>query len=121
LRFGILTGGVNLNPKTPGDDAIRVDIVPIDEQGQSLKAAGSFVIEAFDLQAAGDTQVGKWTFDIQQARNAWLGEAFQYEYLLTCPLKVVPKHSDLTLRVTFTDALTGRKFSEQRQVRIKLR
>src|SRR4051812_12066002 len=41
LKFGRLTGGRDSDPKTPGDEALKVYVVPIDEAGQPIKAAGS--------------------------------------------------------------------------------
>jgi hypothetical protein len=117
LKFGRLTGGADLDPNKPGDDGLKVYVCPIDDQGQALKAAGSFDIDAFDLaQGDGEFRVGHWSFDVKQTRESWYGVAMLYTYVLSCPWQDVPKHSDLTIRVTFTDALTGRQFTAQRQV-----
>src|SRR2546423_11300185 len=42
LKFGRLTGGADLDPNKPGDEGIKLVVCPIDDQGQALKAAGSF-------------------------------------------------------------------------------
>src|SRR5438105_3260874 len=39
LKLGRLTGGADLDPAKPGDDGIKIYIVPIDDDGDSLKAA----------------------------------------------------------------------------------
>jgi hypothetical protein len=112
LKFGRITGG--------DDQGLKISVCPTDDQGQALKAAGSFQIDAFDLAKAHDNDVGHWNFDVQQARDAWLGQAMMYAYVLKCPWQKRPEHEQLTIRVTFTDALTGRVFTEQKEVRVKL-
>jgi hypothetical protein len=41
-----------------------------------------------------------------------------YTYVLSCPWQSPPKHSDITLKVTFTDALTGRAFTAQKSIKV---
>jgi hypothetical protein len=119
LKFGRLTGGLDLDSNKPGDEGIKVVVCPIDDQGQALKAAGSFEVDAFDLAAAENNRVGHWTFEVEQTRQSWNGAAMLYTYVLKCPFEKVPAHENLTIRVTFTDALTGRVFTAQRDVQIK--
>ena len=120
LKFGRLTGGADLDPSRPGDEGIKVYVVPIDGTGQQIKAAGSFVVEAFDLgKSQPPRQVGRWEFPLDQAAKNWFGQALLYTYVLTCPWQAAPpQDADLTLRVTFTDALTQRQFTEQKQIRV---
>jgi hypothetical protein len=41
--------------------------------------------------------------------------------VLKCPWQgKAPGHDELTVKVTFTDELTGREFTEQKVVRVKL-
>jgi hypothetical protein len=120
LKFGRLTGGADLDPSAPGDEGLKVYVTPTDRTGDDLKAAGSFVVEAFDLtQPSGEVRVGRWEFDTAAARDAWRSFGLLYEYVLELPWQQAPpRSSELTLRVTFTDALTGRTFAEQRVVRV---
>lgn len=114
IRLGKLTG------TDPAGDGFQVQATPFDDQGQKLKAAGSFVIDAFDLADQSHPQLGHWTFDVKQARDAWLGDLFMYCYILKCPLQRLPTHSQITVRLAFTDALTGRQFTDQKVVTVKL-
>ncbi len=41
-----------------------------------------------------------------------------YTYVLECPWQTVPPHPDLTVKVTFDDELTGRRFVDQTQVKV---
>ena len=109
LKLGNMTGGYTPSDSGP-DTMLKVYVVPTDQQGQPLKAAGSFKIELFDL-AEPDTRLGTWDFPVDMAKNDWFGQAFLYTYEFDCPWQKPPRHANLTLEVTFTDALTGRVFT----------
>ncbi|MGN6504975.1 MAG: hypothetical protein ACTHM6_05370 [Tepidisphaeraceae bacterium] len=119
IRLGRLTGGVDLDPAKPGDEALRVSVIPFDEDHDDFKAAGSISVDAFDLDEP-NTRIGHWTFSAAQTRDLWNGHGLMYEYVVTCPWQSKPQHSELTVKVTFVDALTGRAFSEQKVVKISL-
>jgi hypothetical protein len=118
LRFGRLSGGADLDPKQPGDDGLKIYVVPTDGQGQPIKAAGSFVVEAFDLAKGDNARIGRWEYPLNEAAKNWFGQAMLYTYVLPAPWQQQrPEHGDLTIRVIFTDALTGRQFTEQKAVK----
>ncbi len=106
LKFGRLSGGVNLSSTKPGDQALSIYVCPTDEFGSSIQAAGSFVVEAFDLAEKGDTHLGRWEWSALAAKAQWRAFLFEFDYELTCPWQKIPKHPDITVRVTFTDELT---------------
>jgi hypothetical protein len=128
ISFGKLTGGSNLDTDKPFDEGVKVYVVPTDDDGQPIKAAGSFTVELFDLNFSQNNLVGEWHFNLEQTRQNWYGAAFLYNYILTCPWNTggsqgaqrqrVPAHSALTLRLTFHDELTGREFTEQRSINV---
>jgi hypothetical protein len=119
IKLGRLTGGDDWDADKPGDDGLKVVVQPVDRSGEKLKAAGSFVIDAFDL-AAVEPKVGHWEFDEQQTAERWYG-ALLYSYVFKCPWQnKAPSHEQVTVRVTFTDELTGRQFTEQQVCRVKL-
>jgi hypothetical protein len=119
LSLGKLTGGADLDRDKPGDEGFKVYVTPTDDEGDTLKAAGSFVIEAFDL-ASKLPERGKWTFDTEQARKCWNGSFLSHQYVLTCPWQSPIRHEELTIKVTFRDELTGREFHTQKVIKIKL-
>jgi hypothetical protein len=119
LRIGRLSGGADLNAAKPGDEGLKIYIVPTDQDGEDLKAAGSFKIEAFDLAQKDHRKIGQWDFDLEQSKKNWFGPLL-YSYVLTCPWQTVPEHSKITVKITFTDALTGRRFQTQRVFDIAL-
>jgi hypothetical protein len=119
LSFGRLTGGSNLDTGKPGDQGLKIYVVPTDDDGQPLKAAGTFTVQVFDLSQPTDNLIGEWHFDLEQTRQSWYGSALLYNYVLTCPWqKRVPVNSQLTIRATLHDELTGREFTQQRLVTV---
>ena len=118
LKLGRLTGGAKLNPQSSADDAVKVYVVPTDDFGQPLKAAGSFVIEVFDLNEPEKPLLARREFSTDEARKQWFGEALLYEFVLACPLSTAPKHNEVTVKVSFTDELTRRRFDVQQVVRV---
>jgi hypothetical protein len=106
LTFGRFTGGADLDDKKAGDEGLRVYICPTDENGAAIQAAGSIVVEAFDLAEKGDNRLGRWEWDAIAAKAQWRAFLLEFGYELTCPWQKVPTRSDITIRVTFTDELT---------------
>lgn len=119
LRLGKLTGGFDLDPAKPGDELLKVYVVPTDRSGDLLKAAGSFVVEVFDLAGEKEVRIGRWEFAAEQTPEHWYGQVLSYGYVLPCPWQSVPQHESLTVKVTFTDTLTGRVFTEQKQIKVQ--
>ena len=120
IKLGRLTGGADLDPSKPGDEGLKVYVNLVDQHGDELKSSGSFVIEAFDLaEGPGGMRLGRWEFPVEQSQANWHSFLMRYEYVLTCPWQdKVPRHSDVTVKVTFNDELTGRQFTAQQVVRV---
>ncbi len=119
LRLGKLTGGFDTDPAKAGDELLKVYVVPTDRSGDLLKAAGSFVVELFDLAGGDEVRIGKWEFAATDTPSMWFGQILSYGYVLPCPWQAAPQHGDLTVKVTFTDSLTGRAFTEQKQIKVQ--
>jgi hypothetical protein len=113
------THGIVLSKLTSADSkALKVFLTPTEDEGQKFKAAGSIVIEAFDLTRPDQQRICQWTFDVDQARSHWNGEMMLYAYVLECPWEHSPSASNLTIKATFTDELTGRVFTAQKQINV---
>ena len=122
LKFGSLTGGFDAGPARPGESGVKVYVVPTDQDGQPLKAAGSFKVEAFDLAQPQDPLVGQWSFSTDEAKRNWYGAFMSYTYAFTLPWKGwkrLPAHPEVTIKVTFTDELTGLSFEKQTLVKVQ--
>jgi len=114
-----LTGGDDFDGK-PGDDGVKVYLTPIDVAGDKIKAAGWITIDLFDLQKSGDQRISHCEYTPEQAKQYWYSLLTLYEYIVPCKWQAPPQHSELTVRVTFIDALTRRKFDAQKVVNVKL-
>ncbi len=106
VQFGRLTGISDLDFGKPGVQGLRVYVNTVDENGTAIQAAGSFVVEAFDLAEPKDNFLGRWTWDPLAAKTQWRSFMFEFGYELNCPWQKMPKHPDITIRVVFTDELT---------------
>ncbi|HEX8324385.1 MAG TPA: hypothetical protein VF595_10790 [Tepidisphaeraceae bacterium] len=114
VRLGRLTRSSQAGAASGGDGLV-VHVIPTDDSGDDLKAAGAVTVEAFDLADAG-RRVGHWSFTPAQTRAFWNGSGLRYEYVVPCPWPQKPNARELTVKVTFVDALTGRSFSAQQVV-----
>ena len=121
IRIGRLTGGADLDPSKAGDEGFKVYVNTLDQTGDTIKSAGSFVVEAFDLSDPQSLRLGHWEFPVEKAQENWHSFLTRYEYVLNCPWqRAVPRHADVTIRATFTDELTGRIFTAQHVAKVTL-
>ncbi len=114
-----LTGGWDRDPESPGDEGIRLQVVPFDEAGDDIKAAGAFIIQLFDLDAE-PPRIGTWEISAEEARKSWRAAGPLYHYVFELPFEQTPPSQDLQVRVAFTDALTGRRFETKRDITVAL-
>jgi hypothetical protein len=120
LAFASGTGFVSAEQSDIGKRTLSVYVYPTDDDGQALKAAGSFTFELFDLSLPKDNLLETWDYPLEKARSCWFGTAFLYTYAFNCPLEVTPAHTDLVVQATFVDALTGRRFISRKDVKYDL-
>lgn len=110
------THGLSLRRLTGADSqGVHVYITPTDDAGDRFKAAGSFVIEAFDPS---NVRVDRWEFSIDQARAAWHGDALLYEFVLDCPWTKPTTLSEVKVKIAFTDGLTHREVSAETTLKV---
>ncbi len=121
IKIGALTGGDNPDSTQAADTQLKVYVVPIDGDGTPIKAAGSFIVEVFDLGDPKFPLIGTWKFDEAHSKDLFYSQLGLYTYVLTCPWQKIPMHPNLTVRVKFDDALTGREFAGQAQATARLR
>jgi hypothetical protein len=109
------TGGVNLDDE-PGDDAIRVYLLPTDSHGSTIKAAGDVTVQLFDLETdPKNTLIGEYTFPAEKIHEHWYGGFGVYHFRFDCrwPDDTPPAGDKVTVRVEFLDHLTGKTHSAQ--------
>lgn len=121
IQIERLSGGYN-DDGVPGDDGVVVYIRPIDGDGDVLKATGDIQIQLWDLAGTTDELlVGEYILDAEHALGRWYGKLMTHHYTVKCPWRSEPPaHNEITIRVLFTDYLTGRVLSDQRVCRIVL-
>ena len=121
IELGRYSTGVDLDDRS-GDDAVKVYLCPIDEDGDVVKAVGAVKIRLYDLAAgAGETSLGEYDWSVDQAMKQWSSALISDHFRLICPWKSArPKHDEITVRAEFTDYLTGKTFTAQRLCKIRL-
>lgn len=118
VQLGRFTGGADLDPQRPGDEALKIYLTPRDEAGDPLKATGQVVVEVFNLAASSDLVLGRWEYSSQDLKEAWRGLGPLQAFVLTAPWQTIPEQRQLTVRVIYTDELTGRRYTVTKDVEI---
>lgn len=119
IKLGRLTGGADLDVSKPGQEGLKIFVTPVDETGDALKAAGSFIVEAFDLSRENKPKIGTWTVEGDTAKQAWSSVLNRANYVLTLPWQTVPKGETLHLEITFIDELTQARFRKTIDVAVQ--
>jgi hypothetical protein len=121
MKLGRLSGGIDLNTRADGDEALKLYLTLLDQEEEPIKATGKVVVEALDLARTGDNRVGRWEFDAKKMKETWRSLGILHAYVLVCPFQSPPEHSSITVNLTYTDELTGRRFSDVTRVEIKVK
>ena len=99
-------------------ETLAVYLQPIDDRGDLIKAAGAVNVQLWDLnQASGEALLGQWSVEPDELKKRWV-TFLVTNYRLTFDLaeKIEPLEKPLTVKVTFTDYLSGKVFNEQRVI-----
>jgi len=120
IQLQRLTGGYS---STGGvaHDGIVIYLQPIDADGHVIKAAGTARVELFDLaNPDGRQMIGRWDFTAKQLRQLWAGRLWTHHYTLRCKFPTRPAHDQITVRVQFTELLTGKTFTAQKLCKVNM-
>lgn len=116
------SGGEDFDGKV-GDDGVVLYVRPVDRDGDVIKAAGSFVVQLFDVNAEeGPRKLGEYRFeDPDTLASLWYGGFLTNHYTLRCPFMPgsEPSGREVLARVTFVDFLTGRVRSASQTLKIE--
>ena len=122
IRIGRYTGLYDKNgDKAP--DVLAVYVEPLDTAQDYIKAAGTCTVAVWDLNAEGPQAcLAKWTLSPAELHTHWGGTVFMAYYRLEFPVAgwLNGRHEELTIKVDFTDYLTGKVFSDQRVIKTAL-
>jgi outer membrane murein-binding lipoprotein Lpp len=101
-------------------EKLIVYIQPIDEQGDVLKAAGTIEVQLWNLNKPDNKALlGQWKAGPDELKKLWFATVITSNYRLTFNVADIIDNlqEPLTVRVTFTDYLTGKVFNEQKAIK----
>ncbi len=97
-----------------------VYIQPIDEEGDIVKTTGAVDVQLWDLnKEEGQALLGQWHVEPGELKKLWFATLITINYRLTFDIadKVKSFDEPLTVKVTFTDYLSGKVFKEQKVIK----
>jgi hypothetical protein len=103
-------------------DTLIVYLKPSDAQADIIKASGEVDVELWDLSKPGaEAQLGKWHIKPDELKKLWFATLVTINYRLTFDVtgKIEKYDEPLTVKVTFTDHLSGKTFKEQKAIKPK--
>lgn len=102
-------------------EKLIVYIQPIDEDGDIIKAVGAVDVRLQDPNKNDDqTLLGQWHVEPNKLKKLWFAGFISANYKLTFDVadKIDKLEEPLTVKVSFTDYLTGNVFNEEKLIRI---
>lgn len=117
-----ITGYTNLYDKDNDGrcEELIVYIKPFDAEGDIVKATGTVDVELWDLNKTGDKALlGRWSVAPAELKKMWFATLVTINYRLAFDVSEIVEKYDrpLTVKVTFTDYLTGKVFTEQKVIK----
>ena len=101
-------------------DKLIVYLQPIDEDGDVVKATGSVDVQLWDLDKESDKALlGEWHVGAGELKKLWFSTIVTINYRMTYDVsEIISEYKEaLTVKVTFTDYVTGKVFKEQKEIR----
>jgi hypothetical protein len=100
-------------------EKLIVYIQPIDRDGDLVKAPGAADVELWDLdKEPGQALLGRWQVEAEQMNELWFAVlATNYRLTFDVAEKISEYKEPLTVKVSFTDHLSGRVFNEQKAIK----
>jgi hypothetical protein len=101
-------------------EKLIVYIQPIDAEGDIIKAAGDVDVQLWDLNKKdGQALLGQWHVKAEDLKKVWFATLITINYRLTFDVaeEIADFDEPLTVKVTFTDYLTGKVFKEQKVIK----
>jgi seryl-tRNA synthetase len=97
-----------------------VYIQPIDAEDNKVKAGGAVDVQLWDLSKESDKSLlAKWHVGPAELKKLWFDAVLTSNYRLAFDVNDIAKNFDrpLTVKVTFTDYLSGKVFEEQKVIK----
>jgi hypothetical protein len=101
-------------------ETLIVYLEPLDTVQDTIKAIGLAKIDLWDLNASEDkAKLAEWTIEADELHTSWGGTIFASYYRIKLPLETTPdKQKEYTLKVTFTDYLSGKVLTSQKVISV---
>jgi cell division protein FtsB len=103
------------------NEKLIVYIQPLDEEGDIIKATGAVEVQLWDLDSSEADQalLSQWQVEPGELKKLWFATLVTINYRLTFDIadKVKSFDEPLTVKVTFTDYLSGKVFKEQKVIK----
>jgi hypothetical protein len=118
-RCGIYEKAKDSNDNTK-KKMLVVYLKTIDDMGDVVKAPGAVKIELWNLNAEpNEALLSSWQIEPKDLRKRWSGSLLTSYYKLQFDVNSIlsKKEKELTLKVEFTDYLTGKIFKEQKVIK----
>lgn len=101
-------------------DALIVYIQPVDDHGDEIKATGTVEVQLWDLsQPDGQAMLEQWKKEPEELKTLWYATMLTINYRLTFDITEIVEDFDraYTVKMKFTDYLSGRTFEDQRVIK----
>ncbi len=119
IKIGRYTGFFDKD-KDDKKEKLIVYIQPIDEQGDTIKVTGAVDVQLWDLDKAGsEALLDEWRVESNELKEFWFATLITINYRLTFDVTDIVEslEEQLTVKVTFTDYMTGKVFKEQKVIK----
>jgi hypothetical protein len=101
-------------------EKLIVYIQPLDQDGDVVKAAARVAVQLWDLNTnSAEALLGTWAVEPEQLRKMWFSTmlSINYRLMFDLPEKAVSLQGPLTVKVVFTDLLSGVVFNQHALVK----
>ena len=116
ISLGMLTGATDWDGE-PGDDGVIVYLYPLDQAGDTVKRAGDFTFELFDLERSEKPLVMRWHIPAAEAAQYWQTFPGCYRFKLAWQGSP-PQTEKPILKATFV-TLSGQVFTQTKPLRVE--
>jgi len=119
MKIGRYTGFFDKD-KDGKKEKLIVYIQPVDEQGDTIKVTGTVDVQLWDLNKTnGEAMLGEWKVEPDELKKLWFATLVTINYRLTFEVADIIENlkEPLTVKVTYTDYMTGKVFNEQKVIK----
>jgi len=119
IKIGRYTGFFDKDDDGKKEKLI-VYLQPTDAQGDAIKAVGTAEVQLWNLnETNSEALLGQWKIGPDELKNLWFETLVSIYYRLTFDVANIVENLEEppTVKVTFTDYLTGKVFNDQKVIK----